>query len=135
MADRVLHNGMSRFFNTTGPCVPGEHYMLPASVRCKGVFDLFKRRQYVVIHAARQAGKITLLAALAKKLNAGADYQALYCSLESVQGMNEPEKGIPALVATLRSAVAVYRLPDTFAEAAERLIPRRIDLLVHFETG
>jgi len=109
---------MERFFNTTGPCVPGKHYMLPAATRCAEVFGLFRREQYFVIHAARQTGKTTLLVALAKELNAGADYQALYCSLESVQGMNEPERGIPAIVATLRSAVEVYRLPDTFAEGS-----------------
>ena len=90
--------------------------MLPASVRCRGVFSLFAREQYFVIHAARQSGKTTLLKALATELNGGSEYQALYCSLESVQGMREPERGIPAIVASLRSQVGVYKLPDAFAD-------------------
>lgn len=106
---------MNRFFNTTGPCVPGEHYMLPAAVRCSEVFDLIARRQYYVIHAARQSGKTTLLKALATELNAGKQYRALYCSLESVQEFNEPERGIPAVTAALRSAISVYKMPDPFA--------------------
>jgi hypothetical protein len=105
---------VNRFFNTTGPCVPGKHYMLPASTRCAEVFGLFAREQYFVIHAARQTGKTTLLKALAGELNAEARYRALYCSLESVQGIGDPEKGIPAIVAVLRSTLAGARLPDPF---------------------
>jgi hypothetical protein len=105
---------VNRFFNTTGPCVPGKHYMLPASTRCAEVFGLFAREQYFVIHAARQTGKTTLLKALASELNAEARYRALYCSLESVQSVGDPEKGIPAIVAVLRSALAGARLPDPF---------------------
>ncbi len=90
--------------------------MLPAAVRCAEVFDLITRRQYFVIHAARQSGKTTLLSALASELNADTTYRALYCSLESVQEFNEPERGIPAVVATLRSSLAAARLPDPFTE-------------------
>jgi hypothetical protein len=105
---------MSRFFNTTGPCVPGKHYMLPAYERCGEVFALFAREQYFVIHAARQTGKTTLLKALTTELNAEARYRAVYCSLESVQGIGDPEKGIPAILAVLRSALALSKLTDPF---------------------
>jgi hypothetical protein len=105
---------MSRFFNTTGPCVPGKHYMLPASTRCSKVFALFAREQFFVIHAARQTGKTTLLGALATELNAETRYRALYCSLESVQGVGDPKEGIPAIIAVLRSALAGAMLPDPF---------------------
>jgi hypothetical protein len=94
---------MSRFFNTTGPCLPGKHYLLPASSRCQQIFGLFQREQYFVIHAARQTGKTTLLGALAKELNAGGQYYALYCSLESVQSFTDPKDGMPAIY---RSIVA-----------------------------
>ncbi len=90
--------------------------MLPASVRCAEVFHLIAREQYFVIHAARQSGKTTLLKALASELNAGTTYLALYCSLESVQDFNEPERGIPAVTAVLRSSLATARLPDPFTE-------------------
>ncbi len=96
---------MNRFFNTTGPCVPGKHYMLPASVRCKEVFNLIAREQYFVIHAARQSGKTTLLSALASELNNGTTYHALYCSLESIQGITDPREGLPAIHRNLAAAL------------------------------
>lgn len=98
---------MNRFFNTTGPCVPGKHYMLSASARCADVFNLIAREQNFVIHAARQSGKTTLLSALASELNAGATYRALYCSLESIQGIDDPRDGLPAIHRNLASALRV----------------------------
>ncbi len=108
---------MSRFFNTTGPCVADKHYLLPAAERCCEIVNLIAREQYFVIHAARQTGKTTLLKSLAKELNAGTAYRALYCSLESVQGFVEPERGIPAIAAALRSSLAGAGLPESFADA------------------
>ncbi len=57
---------MKPYFNVAGPCVPGEHYMLPAHERCQGIPELIDRKQYFVIHAARQSGKTTLLQELAE---------------------------------------------------------------------
>lgn len=91
-------------FNTTGPCVPGEHYMLPPEERCD-VMPLVAGKHFFVIHAARQTGKTTLLNALERSLNAGDEYHALYCSVESVQGIRDPEKGIPAVVDALESMI------------------------------
>ncbi len=95
---------MNRTFNTTGPCVPGEHYMLPPEDRCD-VMPPIAGKHFFVIHAARQTGKTTLLNALERTLNAGDEYHALYCSLESVQGLTDPEKGIPAVVDALESMI------------------------------
>ncbi len=44
---------MKPYFNVAGPCVPGEHYMLPAQERCQGIPELIDRKQYFVIHAAQ----------------------------------------------------------------------------------
>jgi hypothetical protein len=77
-------NPLQKYFNVAGPCVPGEHYMLPAQDQCPGVLDLIAQKHYFVIHAARQSGKTTLLQELADQLNAEGRYYALYCSLESV---------------------------------------------------
>ncbi|GBU23951.1 hypothetical protein R83H12_00571 [Fibrobacteria bacterium R8-3-H12] len=60
--------------------------------------DLIGQEQYFVIHAARQSGKTTLLKELVRKINAEGSYHAWYCSLEAVQGLIEPEKGVPAVV-------------------------------------
>ena len=49
--------GMERYFNIAGPCIPGEHYILPALDRLPEIRRLVSRRQYFVIHAPRQTGK------------------------------------------------------------------------------
>ena len=67
--------------------------------------ELISQKQYFVLHAARQTGKTTLLLDLVKQLNESGAYYALYCSLESVQGISEAEKGIPAIVRNLVSEV------------------------------
>ena len=92
---------MKKYFNIAGPCIQSEHYMIASEKRCKGVMELIEQKQYFVIYAARQSGKTTLLLDLVKKLNDGGKYYALYCTLESVQGIVEPEKGIPAIVRRL----------------------------------
>ena len=72
-------------FNTTGPCFPDEHYMLPALDRLPGVRELVAGGDYFVVHAPRQTGKTTALKALVREINAKGDMFAIYCTLESLQ--------------------------------------------------
>ncbi|MCP4624226.1 MAG: ATP-binding protein, partial [bacterium] len=112
-----------KYFNIAGPCQPDEHYMLPAQERCRGLVRLIERNQYFVIHAARQSGKTTLLLELARQLNQAGDYYALYCSLETVQGIIEAEKGIPAIVRNLKKQIRFHKTLRAypFAEKADYL--------------
>ena len=89
---------MPRMFNIAGPCVPGEHYLVPALARLPQLGGLIAAKQFFVIHAARQSGKTTLLNALEQELNAKHEVAALYCSLETAQGIAEAEVGIPAVI-------------------------------------
>jgi hypothetical protein len=107
-------------FNTTGPCVSGEHYMLdPLRGIDRELMELVDGKQYFVIHAARQSGKTTLLWNLADRINARGDYYALYCSLEVVSAFTEPEKGIPEIVKNLERCIRNQGLPGRFAENAD----------------
>ena len=72
-------------FNTTGPCFPDEHYMLPALDRLPGIRELVAGGDYFVVHAPRQTGKTTALKALAREINEKGDMFAIYCTLESLQ--------------------------------------------------
>ena len=81
-----------RKFNTTGPCFPDEHYMLPALDRLPGIRELVAGGNYFVIHAPRQTGKTTALQALVQEINEKGDMFALYCSLETLQNRSDPEK-------------------------------------------
>ena len=78
-------------FNTTGPCFPDEHYMLPALERLPGIRELVADGNYFVIHAPRQTGKTTTLKTLVREINAKGDMFAIYCTLESLQGAVDVE--------------------------------------------
>ena len=83
---------MEKFFNTAGPCIPAEHYMLPALDRLPEIRRLVARRQYFVIHAPRQTGKTTAIQALVREINDKGDIVALYCTLETLQNATDPDK-------------------------------------------
>ncbi|MGH3678815.1 MAG: hypothetical protein ACRDT2_00570 [Natronosporangium sp.] len=74
---------MRRYFNTAGPCNPDWHYMLPAAPRLPEARPLIDRGQYFVVHAPRQTGKTTTLAAIAEELTDQGDYLALHFSCET----------------------------------------------------
>lgn len=56
-------------FNTTGPCIPGKHYMVDLKERLEQIRDLVNDGAYFTINCARQYGKTTTLAALARLLS------------------------------------------------------------------
>ena len=97
-----------RLFNIAGPCLEGEHYLLPTLARCPELARLIESKQYFVVHAARQSGKTTLLKALAAEINGGTERVALYCSLETVQGLVDPEKGIPAVMRAVDKSISYH---------------------------
>ena len=113
-------SAMRKDFNIAGPCNSSEHYMLdPLRDMGKELNDLIERKYYFAIHAARQSGKTTLLWELTDKINAEGKYYALYCSLEGVQELVEPEKGIPAIVKSVKAALNDCDMPGGFAENAD----------------
>ncbi|MCP4156988.1 MAG: ATP-binding protein, partial [bacterium] len=69
-------------FNTSGLCIPDDHYMVDPLKRMEEVEGLIKEKLYFTIHAPRQSGKTTYLHALARKLNAEGKYTALIVSFE-----------------------------------------------------
>ena len=75
---------MSRFFNTTGPCNPERHYMLPAHERLVGgnLARYVKNELYWVLHAPRQTGKTTFLQSWMRQINGGGEGVACYVSVE-----------------------------------------------------
>lgn len=99
---------MQKYFNTSGPCNPNDHYMLPAQERCQDIIALIEQKQYFVIHAARQSGKTTLLLNLVEQLNQSGQYYALYCSLEVAHAMSDPAQGITAIINRLKLQVSLH---------------------------
>jgi hypothetical protein len=73
---------MPRWFNTTGPCRPELHYMLPPTARLPNLKQVIEQQNYFVIHAPRQTGKTTAMLAFAKELTATGRFVALMVSAE-----------------------------------------------------
>ena len=63
-----------RFFNTSGPVVPADHYCIPPLTRVDldDVCQLVRNKRCFVLHAPRQTGKTSVLLALRDLLNGGA---------------------------------------------------------------
>lgn len=80
-----------RFFNTTGPVVPADHYCIPPLTRfdLDDILLLIEQKRYFVLHALRQVGKTSYLIALAKLLNEQGKYKCLYCNIEAAQAARE----------------------------------------------
>ena len=114
---------MEKYFNIAGPCIPGEHYMLPALDRLPEIRRLVARRQYFVIHAPRQTGKTTAIKALVREINAKGEMVALYCTLETLQNAKDPARAAMAIASLLRSN-AENALPDIFAEKPDSFCVR-----------
>ncbi len=62
-----------RFFNTTGPVEPADHYFVPPLDRLDAVEvrRLIRQKRYFPLHAPRQTGKTSALLALRDLLNRG----------------------------------------------------------------
>ena len=104
---------MPRYFNTTGPCMPHMHYMLPPADRLIGAsLDRYIRDQlYWVLHAPRQTGKTTFLQSWMREINSGTEAIACYVSVERCQAVPEPDRAIPAICEALREWSARFDLP------------------------
>jgi hypothetical protein len=94
--------------------------MIEAASRLHGVEALIDMKQYFVIHAARQSGKTTYLRDLTQRLNAGGKYHALYCSLEVMQGIPEPERGIPTVLDCIVFALRNLSIPFVYTPQYEQ---------------
>jgi hypothetical protein len=79
--------------------------MLDAVARLPEARKLAENKHYFVIHAPRQSGKTTLLQSLTDAINAEGNFYALYCSLESVQGLERLEEGITAVLNALSQSL------------------------------
>ena len=82
-----------RFFNTSGPVVPADHYCIPPLTRVDlgAVCRFVRNKRYFVLHAPRQTGKTSILLALRDLLNGGTvgDYRCVYFNVEAGQAARE----------------------------------------------
>ncbi|MDR1524736.1 MAG: hypothetical protein LBS79_05700, partial [Tannerella sp.] len=100
-------------FNTTGPCDPEMHYMLPPEARLvgAGLNRYLDEKLYWVLHAPRQTGKTTFLISWMRELNATGKYVACYVSVEVTQGITDIERAMPLICASIRKYAKDFRVP------------------------
>jgi hypothetical protein len=102
---------MPRFFNTTGPCDPRMHYMVPPGRRLPDVRTLVEREQYFVLHAPRQVGKTTAMRAFAAELRE-AGRVAVHATLETSQDAETVAEAEPRWIAAIARYAEVLPVAD-----------------------
>jgi hypothetical protein len=102
-----------RFFNTTGPCNPEDHYMLPPADRLVGaqLHRYIRDKLYWVLHAPRQTGKTTFLQSWMREINAGDEALACYVSVERCQGVAEAGRAMPDICKAVQEYARSFGLP------------------------
>lgn len=110
-----------RFFNTTGPCFPWDHYMLPPQERLVGaqLHRYIHDSLYWVLHAPRQTGKTTFLQSWMREINAGNEAVACYVSVERCQGVVDAERCMPNICIAMQDYARWFDLPIPEIKQAE----------------
>lgn len=109
---------MALHFNTSGPCFPEDHYMIPYEDRLGPLLSqlqrLFDEEKYFIFHAPRQTGKTTLMMELAKKVTEQGDYIGLYVNIEPAQALGNNVEGTNrAIIGSIKFAIK-GALPKTY---------------------
>jgi len=101
-----------RFFNTSGPNNPADHYTLPVLARIPEVRRLVEQKLYFVLHAPRQVGKTTTFLTLAQELTAEGRYTAVLLSAEQGAFSDDPGEAELAILGSWRRLAAVWLPPE-----------------------
>ena len=116
-----------RFFNTSGPVVPADHYCIPPLTRVDldDICEVVRNKRYFVLHAPRQTGKTSILLALRDLLNSGAvgDYRCVYFNVEVGQAAREDTtRAMRAIFGELASWVRLTLRDSLTGEIWPRLL-------------
>lgn len=93
-------------FNTAGPCIPDEHYMLPPERRLGRVLELIDDHKYLTLHAGRQTGKTTSLIWLQDHLNRTGRWRALWVDIQVAREQPDPARAFMTMFDLLDRAHA-----------------------------
>jgi AAA domain len=119
-------------FNTTGVCIPGEHYMLPPERRLGRVMELIGDGRYFTLHAGRQTGKTTSARWLARHYNEGERYRALWVDIQAARDEPDPAAAFMSVLESFDMAVE-EQLPDLGVPADhERLLKNPRTAVLHY---
>lgn len=124
-----------KYFNTTGRCIPGKHYMVFIEDRLSDIKEMVNRGDYFLINRARQYGKTTTLHMLADFLRSeyivlSLDFQklsneqfnseAMFCAafvkllFRAIENTKNKVDGLSPQVLHEIKTVQIYTLGDLF---------------------
>ena len=119
-----------RFFNTSGPVVPEDHYCIPPLERLDldDLLRLIDAKRYFVLHAPRQTGKTSALLALRDLLNERGAHRCVYANVETAQTAgSDVAMGMRAVMAGISEealiALGDHYLDENWEQALERAGP------------
>jgi len=93
-------------FNYAGPCLSGEHYMLPPQRRLGRVLELIDEHRFFTLHAGRQVGKTTSARWLVEHYNAGDRFCAIWVDIQDARELPDPAQAFELVLDDLDRAVA-----------------------------
>ncbi|MCL1943330.1 MAG: AAA-like domain-containing protein [Candidatus Azobacteroides sp.] len=107
-----------RFFNTSGPCNPVDHYMLPPEERLVGaqLHRYIRDELYWVLHAPRQTGKTTFLLSWMREINATGNHVAFYVTVEACQRVTDVNEAMRLISHNICIAAMQSDFPDPAPE-------------------
>jgi len=111
---------MLPFFNTSGPCIPGEHYMLPPQRRLHEVLALIEGRRYFMLRAGRQTGKTTSAMWLETHLGATGRWRAVWVDLETAREKPDVARAMTAILTIVDRTLELHHPDLPRPDAAER---------------
>ncbi len=111
---------MLPFFNTSGPCIPGEHYMLPPERRLHDVLALIESHRYFTLHAGRQTGKTTSAMWLEDHLEASGRWRALWVDLQTARETPDVGRAMHAILEAFDRALELRHPERPRPDPAER---------------
>ena len=100
-------------FNTAGPRVPSKHYRPPTSPLLPDITRLVAGGHYFVLQAPGRSGKTTALLEAVDQLNEAGACHALYCSLETVRAVPDPDEAMRRVVDAIIVGSFQVRRPET----------------------
>ena len=98
-------------FNTAGPCLPGEHYMVPPERRLGPARELIDEGKYFTLTAGRQTGKKTSLRWLVAHYRETGTHAAIWVNLQLAREEPDPAVAFNAILRCLDLSVANH-LPE-----------------------
>ncbi|MBF0450697.1 MAG: AAA-like domain-containing protein [Candidatus Magnetomorum sp.] len=103
-----------KFFNTSGPCEPEDHYMVNCAERLTSLYSLIENKRYFIFHGPRQTGKTTNMIAFTRELNAQEQYLALYVNVEAGQACRNDVEAVNEIIVSEFEHAAMTFLSEQY---------------------